>query len=56
MAAGVPALVIKAMGRWGSDVYEIYAMLSDATARDFGHRVASVEYDEVEGAFYSEDL
>ena len=56
LAAGVPALVIKAMGRWGSDVYEVYAQLSDAAARSFGSRVANVDYDEVDGAYYSEDL
>ena len=56
LAAGVSALVIKAMGRWGSDVYEIYAHLSDVASRDFGSKVASVDYEEVLGAYYSEDL
>ena len=56
LAAGVPALVIKAMGRWGSDVYEIYAHLSDTAARSFGRDVTSVDYGEVKGAYYSEDL
>ena len=56
LAAGVSALVIKAMGRWGSDVYEIYAHLSDVASRDFGGKVASVDYEEVLGAYYSEDL
>ena len=56
LAAGVPALVIKAMGRWGSDVFEIYAHLSDVAARRFGQSVSSVDYDEVRGAYYSEDL
>ena len=57
LAARVPALVmIKAMGRWGSDVFEIYAHLSDVAAREFGRKVASVDYEEVVGAYYSEDL
>ena len=56
LAAGVPALVIKAMGRWGSDVYEIYAHLSDVAAREFGKKVTSIDYGEVVGAYYSEDL
>ena len=56
LAAGVPALVIKAMGRWGSDIYEVYAQLSDAAARSFGDKVANVDYDYVEGAYYSEEL
>ena len=56
LAAGVPALVIKAMGRWGSDVFEIYAHLSDVAAREFGRKVASIDYEEVVGAYYSEDL
>ena len=56
LAAGVPALVIKAMGRWGSDIYEVYAQLSDAAARSFGSKVANVDYDYVEGAYYSEEL
>ena len=56
LAAGVSALVIKAMGRWGTDVFEIYAHLSDRAARSFGHDVTSVDYGEVQGAYYSEDL
>ena len=56
LAAGVSALVIKAMGRWGSDVFEIYAHLSDVAARAFGRKVSSVDYEEVPGAYYSEDL
>ena len=56
LAAGVSALVIKAMGRWGSDVFEIYAHLSDRAARSFGRDVSSVDYEEVQGAYYSEDL
>ena len=56
LAAGVSALVIKAMGRWGSDVFEIYAHLSDRAARSFGRDVTSVDYEEVQGAYYSEDL
>ena len=56
LAAGVPALVIKAMGRWGSDIYEVYTQLSDAAARSFGSKVANVDYDYVEGAYYSEEL
>ena len=56
LAAGVPALGIKAMGRWGSDVYEIYAHLSDVAARAFGRKVSSADYEEVPGAYYSEEL
>ena len=56
LAAGVPALVIKAMGRSGSDIYEVYTQLSDAAARSFGSKVANVDYDYVEGAYYSEEL
>ena len=56
LAAGVPALVIKAMGRWGSDIFEIYAHLSDVAARDFGRKITNVDYGEVPGAYYSEEL
>ena len=56
LAAGVSALVIKAMGRWGSDVFEIYARLSDVAARAFGRKVSSADYEEVPGAYYSEEL
>ena len=56
LAAGVSALVIKAMGRWGTDVFEIYAHLSDRAARSFGHNISSVDYEEVQGAYYSENL
>ena len=56
LAAGESALVIKAMGRWGSDVFEIYFHLSDVAARAFGRKVSSADYEEVPGAYYSEDL
>ena len=56
LAAGVPALVIKAMGCWGSDVFETYAHLSDVAARRFGRKVSSVDYEEVHARQVARDL
>ena len=51
MAAGVPPHYIKAMGRWSSDIYEIYCRVSDAAVVRFGGAIASAEYVDFESEF-----
>ena len=51
MAAGVPIHYIKAMGRWSSEVYEIYGRLSDEAVLRFGGAIASVSYEDFENEF-----
>ena len=56
LAAGVPPNLIRMMGRWDSDVYEIYCRLSQQSALRVGAAVASAEVDTFEEAFHSEEL
>ena len=56
LAAGVPPEVIRMMGRWDSDVYEIYCRRSRQVALRIGAVIASTPFDEVEGAFRDEEL
>ena len=51
MAAGVPVHYIKAMGRWSSEIYEIYCRLSDAAVLRFGGAIASMDYEDFENEF-----
>ena len=56
LAAGVPPVVIRAMGRWSSDVYEIYCRASDEAVLRFGRRIAGVDYTELEVEFHEEEF
>ena len=51
MAAGVPAHYIKVMGRWSSEIYEIYCRVSDAAVMRFGGAIASAKYEDFETEF-----
>ena len=55
MAAGVPIHYIKAMGRWSSEIYEIYCRLSDAAVIRFGRAIASIDYVDFENEFQTEE-
>ena len=55
MAAGVPIHYIKAMGRWSSEIYEIYCRLSDAAVLRFGRAIASMDYVDFENEFQTEE-
>ena len=56
LAAGVPPEAIRVMGRWDSDVYEIYCRRSRQVALRLGSVIASTPFDEIVGAFEDEDL
>ena len=56
LAAGVPPAAIRVMGRWDSDIYEIYCRRSRQVAMRLGAVIASTPFDEVEGAFQDEEL
>ena len=51
LAAGVPASFIRAMGRWSSEIYEIYTRLSDWAVLRFGEAIASADYEDFECEF-----
>ena len=56
LAAHVPANVIRALGRWDSDVYEVYTRASREAALRFGAVVASTAYTDFEGEFADEEF
>jgi hypothetical protein len=56
LAAGVPPALIRLMGRWSSDVYEIYCRMSVQAALQVGKAVASATVSTFEGGFRHEHL
>lgn len=58
LAAGVPPALIRIMGRWSSDVYEIYCRMSVQSALGVGRAIASAAVDPVEQTqrFETEEL
>ena len=56
LAAGVPPEAIRLMGRWDSDVYEIYCRQSRQAAMRIGMIVASTPFNDFQGAFEDEEL
>lgn len=56
LAAGVPPQLIRLLGRWSSDVYQIYCRMSSQAAIAAGQQLASAEVDTVEGGFHEEHL
>ena len=56
MAAGVPPQLIRLMGRWSSDVYEIYCRMSLQSAIHVGESIASALISEGSPAFHEEHL
>ena len=56
LAAHVPANVVRALGRWDSDVYEIYTRASRESALRFGSLIASTAYTDFEGEFADEEF
>jgi hypothetical protein len=55
-AAGVPPALIRLMGRWASDVYEIYCRLSIESALGVGEAIASAQVTAATEAFHDECL
>ncbi|KOO23995.1 hypothetical protein Ctob_005785 [Chrysochromulina tobinii] len=56
LAANVSEAVIRAMGRWDSDVYELYLRGSLACARQMGSVIASTSYEDFEAMFDHEEF
>ena len=56
LAAGVPPQLIRLMGRWSSDVYEIYCRMSVESALGVGARLCSQTVETLEEGFHCEHL
>ena len=56
LAAGVDPAVIRCMGRWSSDVYEIYMRKSREAACGMGVAVASTPFHDMERGFSTDEL
>lgn len=56
LAAGVDPAVIRCMGRWSSDVYEIYMRLCRETATAMSVTVASTAFHDMERGFETDGL
>ena len=56
LAAGVTPQLIRLMGRWSSDIYEIYCRMSLQSALGVGAAIASQRVDSFEGGFRTERL
>jgi hypothetical protein len=56
LAAGVSPSLIRIMGRWSSDVYEIYCRMSEESALGVGRAIASASVMTFEQGFHSEEL
>ena len=56
LAANVPPSLIRLMGRWSSDIYEIYCCLSLESALGVGQVIASAQVTPAAEAFHDENL
>ena len=56
LAAGVPPALIRLMGRWSSDVYEIYCRLSEQSALSIGTSISAAMVTSPEDGFQDEAL
>ena len=57
LAGGVEPAVIRLMGRWSSDVYQLYCRLTRQAAARMGLQVGSTDFEDMESArFASEEL
>ena len=56
LAAGVQPALIRLMGRWSSDIYEIYTRMSLEAALAAGRAIASATVTTFEGSFTQEEL
>jgi hypothetical protein len=55
-AANIPPSLIRLMGRWSSDIYEIYCRLSIESALSVGQAIASAQVTPAAEAFHDECL
>jgi hypothetical protein len=56
LAAGVSPSLIRLLGRWSSDVYEIYTRLCLGLALDATRQVGSTAFEDLERGFLTEEL
>ena len=56
LAAGIDPNVIRMMGRWSSDIYQIYCRMSRATALDVSVKIGSTAFEDIESGFRTEEL
>ena len=57
LAAGIQPTLIRVLGRWSSDIYEIYCRLSLEAAAGMGALIGSTPFEDVEqGEFVTEEL
>ena len=56
LAAGVSPQLIRLMGRWSSDIYELYCRQSRESALDVGRAIASAVVTSMEQGFHDEQL
>ena len=56
LAKGVPAVVIRAMGRWSSDIYEIYCRASDEAVLRFGVAIGSADFVDLESEYHHQEF
>ena len=56
LASGVSPTLIRLMGRWSSDVYEIYCRMSVEAALSVGAAIASAQVTSLEAGFHEEHL
>jgi hypothetical protein len=56
LAAGVPPQLIRMMGRWSSDVYEIYCRMSEEAALSVGTAICSATVTDMSRSFHEEHL
>ena len=56
LAAGLSPAAIRAAGRWGSDVYQLYTRLSAEAAYGLAPTIGSTDFVDTERAFVDEEL
>ena len=56
LAAGVSPQLIRLMGRWSSDIYEIYCRMSEQAALGVGAAISAAVVTDVTSAFHEEHL
>ena len=56
LAQNVSPALIRLMGRWSSDVYEIYCRMSQQSAVHVGKLIATAHVNQVNEAFQFEEL
>jgi len=56
LARGVPPVVIRAMGRWSSDIYEVYCRASDEAVLRFGVAIGSADFADLESEYHNQEF